>query len=78
MKNVSLSLSKKAPKNKEILVLGPAPAPLNLLRGKHRERFLIKSNRSINIQVIIKEWIKSVSIPKSVLVDVDVDPYTFF
>ena len=78
LKKVSLSLSKNAPRNKEVLVLGPAPAPLNLLRGRYRERFLIKSSRSINIQPILKKWIKSVKVPKSVLVDVDIDPYTFF
>jgi primosomal protein N' (replication factor Y) (superfamily II helicase) len=58
-------------------VLGPAPAPLAVLRGRHRRRFLLKTRRGINIQAVLREWVGKVKVPASVRVQVDVDPYSF-
>jgi len=60
-----------------VQVLGPAPAPLAILRGRHRKRFLVKAPRSANIQAIIQRWIGASQIPNSVRVQIDVDPYNF-
>jgi primosomal protein N' (replication factor Y) len=60
-----------------IEVLGPAPAPLAVLRGRHRRRFLLKTKRGINIQAVLREWVAKVKVPASVRVQVDVDPYSF-
>jgi primosomal protein N' (replication factor Y) (superfamily II helicase) len=60
-----------------IEVLGPAPAPLAVLRGRHRRRFLLKTRRGINIQAVLREWVGKVKVPASVRVQVDVDPYSF-
>jgi primosomal protein N' (replication factor Y) (superfamily II helicase) len=60
-----------------ISVFGPAPAPLALLRGRHRMRFLVKSNRNIAIQDYVAEWLSRVKVPSAVRVSVDVDPYSF-
>ena len=65
------------PNFKEIIILGPAPAPLSFIRGKHRVRFLIKSNREVNLQKIIKEWISKNKISPLVKLTIDIDPYSF-
>jgi primosomal protein N' (replication factor Y) len=58
-------------------VLGPAPAPLAVLRGRHRRRFLLRTKRNVNIQAVLREWVAKVKLPSSVRVQVDIDPYSF-
>ncbi len=70
-------LIKCAPRGNGIEVLGPAPAPIFMLRGKFRYRLLLKTLRNINIQMILKKWFKMVDIPRNVRVEADVDPYSF-
>ena len=60
-----------------IAVFGPAPAPLALLRGRHRVRFLVKATRAAPVQDYVAEWLGRVKIPNAVRVLVDVDPYSF-
>ena len=62
----------------EILLLGPAPAPIRLLRGQHRVRFLLKTAREVNLQRAIATWLKAVKIPASIQCQVDIDPVSFF
>jgi primosomal protein N' (replication factor Y) len=59
------------------LVLGPAPAPLALLRGRHRRRFLLKCRRDIAPQPLIRAWLAKVKLPGSLRLQVDIDPYSF-
>ncbi len=61
----------------DVLVLGPAPAPLALLRGRYRYRLLINARRSVQVQDIIREWLGALSFPQGVRVGVDIDPYSF-
>ena len=60
-----------------IQVLGPAPAPLAILRGRHRIRFLMKAGRDVKVQPIVAAWLAKVDVPKNVIVTVDIDPYSF-
>ena len=71
------ALGNMAPHGAGILVLGPAPAPLAILRGRHRRRLLLKVRRDIVIQKLLRAWLASVPIPSAVRVDVDVDPVSF-
>ncbi len=71
------TLAKAAPRAEGLQVLGPAPAPMALLRGRHRRRFLIQSGRSLNLQALLRDWLARTRPPKSVRVQVDVDPYSF-
>jgi primosomal protein N' (replication factor Y) (superfamily II helicase) len=71
-------LGRMAPTGKNIRVLGPAPAPLAMLRGRHRRRLLLQTARDVNIQDIITSWLVGVSLARNVRVQVDVDPYSFF
>jgi primosomal protein N' (replication factor Y) (superfamily II helicase) len=59
-------------------VLGPAPAPLSVLRGRHRRRFLVKTQRSVRIQQVMRDWLEKVKRPSTVRVQVDIDPYSFW
>ncbi len=59
-------------------VLGPAEAPLAVLRGRHRMRLIVKTGREVNLQDYLRGWLKRAGKPKgSVRVAVDVDPQSF-
>ena len=73
----SIELLEKKPKYDNVEVFGPAPAPLNFLRGRYRNRFLVKSNKSIKLQNIVIEWMSLVKAPKRIRVSIDVEPYNF-
>ena len=60
-----------------IEVLGPAPAPLSILRGRHRRRLLLKTRRDVAVQPILREWLGKVAVARGARVDVDVDPVSF-
>ena len=71
-------LSRCAPSGDGVRVLGPTPAPLALLRGKYRFRLLLQTGRNVKIQAVLQNWLSRVSLPSSVRVQTDVDPYSFF
>ena len=71
------ALGRAAPRGPGLRVLGPAPAPLSLLRGRHRQRLLLKAARTVKIQNPLRVWLATVKVPASVRVQVDVDPYGF-
>ena len=58
-------------------VLGPAPAPLAMLRGRHRRRLLLKARRDVAVQPLLRDWLSRVEVPNAVRVQVDVDPVSF-
>ncbi|MBT3658633.1 MAG: primosomal protein N' [Rhodospirillaceae bacterium] len=72
------NLARTAPKTQEVRVLGPAPAPIALLRGRHRRRLLLKAKPGVNVQSAVREWLGRARWPKKVRVQIDVDPYSFF
>jgi primosomal protein N' (replication factor Y) len=62
-----------------VMVLGPAEAPLALLRGRHRFRLLVKAERALDLQGYLRAWLARGPKPRgSVRVQVDVDPQSFF
>lgn len=62
-----------------VMVLGPAEAPIALLRGRHRMRLLVKTERNVDLQAFMRDWLKRGPRPRgSVRVMVDVDPQSFF
>lgn len=70
------SLARTAPQ-RDIIVLGPAPAPFAMLRGRHRRRLLIRAPRSIALQPIIRDWLARAETPRAARVDIDIDPVSF-
>jgi primosomal protein N' (replication factor Y) len=74
---VARKLGLTAPRSDSVHILGPAPAPFALLRGRHRRRLLLKAPRSIPVQPLIARWLQQIDVPGSVRVQVDIDPYSF-
>ena len=70
-------IARRAPQARDIKVLGPAPAPLSLVRGRHRWRFLVKAPRDADLQGFLKAWLAGVETRGSLRLAVDVDPYSF-
>ena len=65
------------PQVDDLMILGPAPAPMALLRGRYRYRLLMNARRSVQLQDVIRRWLGSIDHPPGVRVGVDVDPYSF-
>ncbi|HEY0271300.1 MAG TPA: primosomal protein N', partial [Sphingomonas sp.] len=70
-------IGRTAPEVEGMLVLGPAPAPLAMLRGRHRQRLLVHARRALDVQEVIRGWLGALEWPRGVRVAVDVDPYSF-
>ena len=70
-------LGRAAPRLDGVTVLGPAPAPLAILRGRHRRRLLLKARRDVAVQPVLRAWLAQVRVGRGVRVDVDVDPVSF-
>ena len=67
-----------APQSEKISVLGPAEAPLAVVRGRHRWRLLVKAPREIDMQSYLREWLSQIpAIKGDIRLNVDVDPYNF-
>ncbi len=61
----------------DVAIMGPAPAPLSLLRGRHRYRLLVNARRSSDLQTVLRDWLGTLKFPQGVRVAVDIDPYSF-
>lgn len=62
----------------DVFVLGPAEAPLAVLRGRHRMRLIVKTPREFDLQGYLRAWLARAGRPKgSVRVQIDVDPQSF-
>ncbi|HWK44123.1 MAG TPA: primosomal protein N' [Stellaceae bacterium] len=71
------ALARAIPHVRGVEVLGPAPAPLAILRSRHRRRFLVKATRAVNVQAMLRQWLGGLKTHSSVRLQVDVDPYSF-
>ncbi len=71
------ALRRTAPEGERFQVLGPAPAPLSILRGRHRRRLLLKAARDVDVPAILRGWLASAAIPRAARIEVDVDPISF-
>jgi primosomal protein N' (replication factor Y) len=73
------ALASAAPKDEQVRVLGPAEAPIAVVRGRHRFRLLVKSPRAFDLSAYLREWLAQAPKPRgSVKLEVDVDPQSFF
>jgi primosomal protein N' (replication factor Y) len=72
------TLAGKAPRNESVRVLGPAEAPLALVRGRYRFRLLVKSLRAFDLSAWLREWLSLAPKRKGNLkLEIDVDPMSF-
>ncbi len=59
-------------------VLGPVDAPLAMLRGRHRQRLLVRGPRGRETQSFVRDWLARADKTRGDLrIDVDVDPQSF-
>ena len=67
-----------APIDERLLVLGPAEAPLAVIKGRYRFRLLVKSARNVDLSHYLRDWLAHA--PKAtgnLKLEVDVDPQSF-
>ncbi|MEG3151877.1 primosomal protein N' [Sphingomonas sp. ZT3P38] len=74
---IATLIGRTAPRLEAMEVYGPAPAPLAMLRGRHRFRLLVHARRALDVQDVIRDWLGKLDWPSKVRVVVDVDPYSF-
>ena len=70
-------LGRAAPRSACVSVLGPAPAPMAVIRGRHRRRLLMAAPRDVKLQDMVRRWIAGIRPGTGVRVAVDIDPYSF-
>ena len=67
-----------APHSEKISVLGPAEAPLAVIRGHFRWRLLVKAPREVDLQGYLRAWMGALpQLKGDIRVTLDVDPYSF-
>lgn len=75
---IARDVAHRAPKAERIRVLGPAEAPIAVIRGRHRWRLLARAPREVDIQAYLRAWLANIPPLKGdVRLTVDVDPYNF-
>lgn len=60
-----------------VRILGPAPAPLALLKGRYRERILVMAGPGVDLPAFLRQWLGGVRLASGVQLLVDVDPRQF-
>ena len=71
------TMAEAAPNATGVEVYGPADAPLGLIRGRRRKRFLVRADRGVDLSAYMATWRARVKPPASVRVAIDIDPYSF-
>jgi primosomal protein N' (replication factor Y) len=73
------TLASLAPKDENVRVLGPAEAPVAVMRGRYRFRLLAKSPRNFDLSGYMREWLSQAPKTKGNLqLEIDIDPMSFF
>jgi primosomal protein N' (replication factor Y) len=73
------TLASLAPKKEHVRVLGPAEAPVAVMRGRHRFRLLAKSPRNFDLSAYMREWLSQAPKTKGNLqLEIDIDPMSFY
>jgi primosomal protein N' (replication factor Y) (superfamily II helicase) len=72
------ALARAAPPQEDVRILGPADAPLALVRGRHRLRLLVKTPRGFDLSAYLRAWLAAAPKAKgSIKLGIDVDPQSF-
>jgi primosomal protein N' (replication factor Y) len=70
-------MARAAPNAEGVEVYGPADAPLGLVRGRRRKRFLVRADRGVDLSAYMATWRARVKPPGAIRVAIDIDPYSF-
>jgi primosomal protein N' (replication factor Y) len=66
------------PGDDDIVVFGPAEAPIAMVRGKYRFRLLIKAPRKANVQAFLRQLrARAPKTTNGLKISIDVDPQSF-
>lgn len=72
-------IARAAPESDEVRILGPAEAPIAVVRGRHRYRLLAKSARGFDLSAYMRAWLAGAPQARRTLkVEWDIDPQSFF
>ena len=63
---------------KELIVLGPIPAPIEYINKEYRYRLLIKTNHSFFVQKVLKSFNFNKMLRNRAKIKIDIDPLSFF
>jgi len=77
VRHFATTLARRAPEVPGLRVLGPAPAPLALLRGRYRQRLLVIAAPEVDLVETIGPWVKAAKPSGNLRLQVDIDPYSF-
>jgi primosomal protein N' (replication factor Y) len=78
VQSYAAALRRAAPPRPDVEVLGPAEAPLALIRGRHRFRLLVQAPRTADLQAWLRAWLTAAPAPRGGLrVQIDIDPQSF-
>ncbi|MFZ5670285.1 MAG: primosomal protein N' [Pseudomonadota bacterium] len=70
-------LAEAAPNAEGVDIFGPTDAPLALVRGRRRKRFLVRAGRGVDLQGFLAAWRARARPPGAIRLTIDVDPYSF-
>ena len=70
-------IGRKAPNGDGFQVFGPAPAPIGVLRGRFRWRFLVQAEKGRDISAYMAAWRARLKLPSAARLSIDIDPYSF-
>jgi primosomal protein N' (replication factor Y) len=71
------AMAEVAPNTPGVEVYGPADAPLSLVRGRRRKRFLVRADRGVDLSAYMAAWRARVKPKGATRVAIDIDPYSF-
>ena len=71
-------LASAAPRDERVRVLGPAEAPIAVVRGRHRFRILARSPRNFDLSAYLRTWLAAAPKPSgNIKREIDIDPMSF-
>ncbi|THD77458.1 MAG: primosomal protein N' [Phenylobacterium sp.] len=70
-------MAEAAPNTAGVEVYGPADAPLGLIRGRRRKRFLVRADRGVDLSAYMAAWRARMKPRGALRVAIDIDPYSF-
>jgi len=77
LEDFAAAMVRAAPNAEGVAIYGPADAPLSLVRGRRRKRFLVRADRSVDLAAYMEAWRARVRPPAAIRLTVDIDPYSF-
>jgi primosomal protein N' (replication factor Y) len=77
VRKLATEMARTAPDLPGLRVLGPAPAPIAMLRGRHRQRLLVMAKAGVDLNAALRPWLGLVKPRGNLRLHIDVDPYSF-